>query len=825
MNTEEFLRHVLPRGGNKILALPDLYTDPHGVKRTGWKYSIYQSIESMAEAALQLDGAGKTVYFAVQGFGGWYNDLSGKRRLRTQENVVACRSLYDDFDVDPDNSKKYASREEALTDIIRLAEELKLTPTITSSGGGYHSYFTADVDMDAAVWLRYAALKRDITTHLGMKVDRAVDMDSARILRPIGTHNRKTDTPREVVLVKKGRRYESGKLHTTFSLYCDEHHVTTAPATAKGASKAANPFAAALPEYPPSSAHEVVKHCAALRTVSESRGDVDEPLWRASIGLLKHTVEGETLCHEWSEGHPEYSAADTQAKIDGWNYGPTTCKQFDALIGCAKTCSAAVKSPVQLGYSESAPALSQVVAPPEVPPAAKIGSVIAGEFIHHWPAGYGWNNVFMTKAVTQEDGTVVMIPFSYSLIYPLNRVRTEDGTWALLMRAREANGDWREFMVPTSDIASADMLAKTLAQHEVFLGGSKMAKQLAVQMMAEYTVSLQQHRIGVSTAKVFGWDDDFQGFVIGTKKLRVDKEDPVICGADIPQDSNCDFGTSGTLEQWVANIDRLYNRKGAELMQFALCHALGSPLVKLLGGNYHGMPVALVGESGHGKSSVALIACSAFGEPKKFLRQANDEGSTILAAIKRVASMNNLPSILDEISGRTPDELIRVGYALANGRDKERLTSAGKFATVGGEWHLNSFVTSNESVYELVSEHQNANKVEAAQLRFLEVEIPPGYLQAVFPDIPRSFVEDHITTQYGHAGKQFIQFVMAHREWVQHQLARAREKYNPRSQEDTKERFYTDAVVVALVAGGMHSSKFTPCATTAVPRGSTQRIK
>ena len=63
--------------------------------------------------------------------------------------------------------------------------------------------------------------------------------------------------------------------------------------------------------------------------------------------------------------------------------------------------------------------------------------------------------------------------------------------------------------------------------------------------------------------------------------------------------------------------------------------------------------------------------------------------------------MGSVPMLLDEFSGRSPDELTRTGYALANGRDKERLGTNGKFSTVGGQWFKNSFITSNDSILEV----------------------------------------------------------------------------------------------------------------------------
>jgi len=802
MDTSTFLRHVLPKQGQKILAVPKQY-EKDGKTLTGWKYLTYPSATAAAEAAVQLDAKGHTVYFAVNGFGDWYEDAKGKRRLRTQDNVVACRSIYDDFDVDPADDKKYASREEALADIIHLAQALRLTPTITSSGGGYHCYFSLEEDISPDQWLWLSARKRDITAHLGMKVDRAVDVDSARILRPVGTHNRKTDTPRPVEVVKAGKVYPYDKLEAALRAYMHEHRVMPAPLTGKA--KGENPFAAALGEFPPSSALEIAKHCAAIKGVADVRGDnVPEPLWRAVIaGTVKFCTEGEALAHEWSQGDTRYDQTECQAKIDGWNYGPASCETFDRLCGCRESCPHAsrVKYPVQLGYTEE----SQVVeAPAEAPtsPAAKVVQ-IEGEVIPYWPdSGYRWSGAALAKSFREDDGTTHWRPFCRTFLYPVNRIRTEDGTWALHLRAREQNGTWRELLMPTSDLASTDMMAKTLAQYEIFLFYTKHARGDMAEYLMGMTERLQQYRIETKTYEKFGWTDNYNGFVMGTTMIRPDKEEDVICGPGVPRDIAVDFGTKGTLEEWIANTDRMLNRPGAEIMQFVLCHAIGSSLVEILGSsNWHGLPVSLVGPSGHGKSTISKIACGFYGKPSLFEKQGNEDGATIGAAIKRIFVMGTLPSVLDEMSGRKPEDLTRIGYALGNGRDKERLRSNGQFATIGDEMFKNSIANSNDSTHDAIAQLPSGFKVEATQLRFFEVPLPEGYIHTVFSDIDRNFVEHHMDNVYGHACRPFLRFVMKNRDWVRRQMVTARQRFNPQSQEETKERFYIDCIVTALVAG------------------------
>jgi hypothetical protein len=227
MNTLDFLRWVLPTSGNVVLGLPK--TASHG--GTWWDHKYFDDIETAAETAEKLDAAGTTVYFAVHRFGPEYQELDnegngkldkfGKPKMvvRKQGNVVAARALYDDYDVKPGKDKHYQSKKEALDDIVKLSRALKLTPTIVDSGGGYHGYYHFDEDIDEGTWDELAAMKRDVTTHLSMMVDSAVDCDSARVLRPVGLHNRKYDTPIEVKLIKQGKQYSVDKIRSVLQTY------------------------------------------------------------------------------------------------------------------------------------------------------------------------------------------------------------------------------------------------------------------------------------------------------------------------------------------------------------------------------------------------------------------------------------------------------------------------------------------------------------------------------------------------------------------------------------------------------------------------------
>ena len=814
MDTLDFLKWVLPTSGNVVLGLPK--TASHG--GTWWDHQYFDNVEDAAEAAEKLDAGGTTVYFAVNRFGPEYQELdkdgngkldkfgNPKMVMRKQGNVVAARALFDDYDVKPEKDNHYQSKKEAFDDIVKLAKALKLTPTIVDSGGGYHAYFHFDEDIDEATWNELAALKRDVTTHLSMLVDGAVDCDSARVLRPVGLHNRKYDTPIAVKLIKQGKQYSVDKIRSVLQAYIQENNVTPAPTRSKGAAMA-NPFAAAG-DYPPSDADKVAENCAAVREFRDTMGNVDEPHWHRAIGIIKFCEDGENKIHEWSKGYSGYSTEETQEKIDTWEVGPTSCAEMDKHIGCMKDCPFAdkCKFPIQLGFSEEAPSVEKETVAPAAPAAAAPTmpqTIIEGQNIPYWPtSGWRWNGASLSRAYTDADGVVTWKPFCRSFIYPLNRIKDSEGTWVIHWRAKEKNGDWREFFMPTSELASTDQMAKTLASYEVFLTRTKNARNDMAEFAESLIETLQAWKMETKTYSQFGWLPDRSGFVMGTTMITKDDTLNVLCSDEVPPDVQLDFGRSGTLEEWIANIATLYNRKGAEPYQFALCHSMGSVLVELLGSsNWHGLPLAFTGEGSTGKTTACRIACGFYGRPKFMDRQTGDQGSTLAAMIKLIGTMGAVPMLLDEFSGKTPDELTRTGYALANGRDKMRLSSSGKFATLGREWFKNSFITSNDSIAETISKLPAGYRVEATQLRFFEVSMPKNFVKTTFPDIEKGFLDHHVDNVYGEACLPYIRFIIKNSDWVRRQMVAARAKFNPQSEEDNKERFLRDTIVTALVAG------------------------
>jgi len=799
METLEFFEWLLPPDGNVVLGIPK--KDSGG---EWWQNRKYTTIAEAAAEAVKLDQT-EEVYVAISTFNDFYRNDKGKYKIRTKENVAWCRALYDDYDVDPAKENRYETKLQALRDIGRLAQALRLTPTVVDSGGGYHSYFHFEDAVDVATWDELASLKRDITTFLGIKTDPTIDMNSACVLRPIGTHNKKEkyDSPRLVQLIKKGKRYSVETIRSRMQDFIQQNNITPAP---KRKPKGKKQFGVLVESYPASDAETIAEHCAAVRALRDTQGNIDEPHWHRAIGVVKFCKDGEDKIHEWSSGYEGYTYEETQAKIEQWEVGPTSCIEMDKVVGCKADCPVATKCkfPIQLGASEQADSVAyETVAEDDDNAAVPTPTVIEGQSIPHWPSsGFRWDGTHLQRSITDADGIVTWRNFSRLFVYPINRIRNSEGTWVVHWRAKEKNGRWREFFMPTSELASPSQMAETFASNEVFLVNSRSARSDMAEFAQTLIETLQKYKVETKTYEQFGWTEDRKGFVMGTKMITENGTLDVLCDSQIPPDIAVDFGRSGTLEEWVANIDTLYNRQGAEPFQFALCHSMGSVLVELMGSsNWHGLPLAFTGHGGTGKTTACKIACGFYGNPKLMNKQTNEQGSTLNAVIKRIAATGAVPLLLDEFSGRSSEELTRTGYALANGRDKERLASNGSFATMGREWFKNSLITSNDSILESIAKLPAGYRVEATQLRFFEVSLGEGLVDKVFPDTTQSFVEHHMDHVYGEACLPFIRFVMKNLDWVRRQLAAARAKFNPKSEDDNKERFYRDTIVTALVAG------------------------
>jgi len=95
-----------------------------------------QTLDELEEIVDALKDEGKNVFVAMSTFSGY---------SRKADSAIYARSFYIDLDVDPENPKKYRSKDEALEALADFIQITQLPPPVrTDSGGGIHAYWLFD---------------------------------------------------------------------------------------------------------------------------------------------------------------------------------------------------------------------------------------------------------------------------------------------------------------------------------------------------------------------------------------------------------------------------------------------------------------------------------------------------------------------------------------------------------------------------------------------------------------------------------------------------------------------------------------------------------
>jgi hypothetical protein len=187
-DTASFLTKILPETGVYQLFVKDTR-----------RHLTFSDPVAMAAKALSLDAKGVEVYHACASY------LSGENRRA--DNVAAVKCVWLDVDCGTDKAeanKGYESKPDALIAIRAFCKLLGLPkPMIVDSGGGFHIYWPFVNTISPVEW-KTATTKLKALYHAQkcrLLADDSRTTDIASILRPVGTHNRKTSSPRLVSLL------------------------------------------------------------------------------------------------------------------------------------------------------------------------------------------------------------------------------------------------------------------------------------------------------------------------------------------------------------------------------------------------------------------------------------------------------------------------------------------------------------------------------------------------------------------------------------------------------------------------------------------------
>jgi Domain of unknown function (DUF927) len=785
LDTTSFLSHILPNSG--LYCLAEFFSSG------AVKHHFFNDINEAAQAVIDINSR-TTVYHACASY--------KTNENRKQVNVDKVKTFFLDLDVGP--TKEYANLDEAKQAITHLCTKLGLhVPTIVLSGRGLHVYFVFESAVSADVWKAGALLFRQVLDTIGFKHDPSRTTDQASILRPVGSTWRK-EGEKAVRCVHVSAPKPFGFYIEKFNTFSRENNL--APVIAPPSSAAMSLFKVeqlgTKSEYPPSSIITVASLCSQLARMRDLRGAVSEPEWRNAIGVIKHCTEGTELAHEWSSGDPRYDRAETQAKLDRWETGPTTCETFERTNShiCA-SCKfkGKIRSPIQLGYVEKIEAPAELKQPESV-------SQKDVDLKQFWPDGFRWDKDSRRLLKLQRvDDVPEWVSFCSSFFYPTTRVQLADGTWAQRVTMEVNPGKYREFDLPTKHLASPDALCTALASHEVVIEHRK--GYMAVAYIEGFRERLQRAEVEMKQHKHFGWisgDDDFDNFIIGTEVIRKDGTvGKCLLNDDIRHNRFLYEGilASGSDTEWARHINQAYNREGAEVFQFTLMAMLSSPIIGMLGvDQWHGIPVGLTGASGQGKTTVGRAAASAYGPPKMFVfNAANMTGN---APDPFLGLMHNLPLVLDEYTGKDPALVSTHLYGMSTGHGRIRLTQKGELSPILFTWNTVPLVTGNTNINEAMQTLART-QADASQVRVFEYSFQGHEAATIFKgENIQEILEHKLSEHYGHVGRTAIRLMMSRRAQLRADFEVLRAKYGHSMVGfDTKERYFVDLIATAELGG------------------------
>lgn len=764
METSEFFALVLPDEGLRCVAF---------AASKGLAQFHYATNTEAAEAVAKIDAKGHTAYFACASF------LTSESRKG--ENVAAVRSFWLDIDCGP--GKPYATQKDGGKALLTFTKLLGLpSPYIVKSGNGLHAYWPMAADMEPMTWREVASMLKQCCVATGLAADPSRTADIASVLRPVGTHHRKAE-PKLVELALTGTVGSLDFFRQQLERFLDAQGI--APSNVHV--PRLNDDLCGGNEYPPSDAEQIADRCGVINLLRSSRGNVDQPTWYYSLGVLRHCVDGEKIAHEWSSGHPQYSVAETESKlIQLASYRPTTCArlaEYQPEICGACPHFARGGSPISLGFKvEEVPV---TVADPGNPEVVRTINLPSGYRYASYRKGEKPTLQFCIK---DADGSDVWVPFCSTLFYPVGRIYSETG-YLMEIEMLVRDDQTRRFLVDCSVIAEGGKsLASALGKYEV-VAMPKMKPQIDAYLtrwMDEQRATAEE----IATYRHFGWHEG--NFLVGNTLVTPAGSRNVLLRGSTLQKSGA-FVPKGDYATWKQVIDKAYNYPGQEAFQYLVLSAFAAPLYPLLK-QLGGVTVYAHSEgSGVGKTTAQRAGLSAWGDWEEL--QLAEGKVTVNSLWALVGTYCNLPVLFDELTNQSSDMTSKVVFAISSGRDKIRMNADGTLRENYNNWSTIMMASGNMLLTEKLTQHRANAEAEISRLFEFTVHntsrLSPNEAADLFPKL---------ADNYGHAGLIFSDYLVKNREKIEQALRVAQQAFNTEAGITSAERYWSGLQACVLVA-------------------------
>lgn len=757
MDTQSFLRHVLPSSGMYCCFT---MVDKHPRQR------FFTDQAQLAAYLQDMSGKGYNTYYAVSSFGG---------NERKQDSVVLTKALY--LDVDCGLDKPFLDWKIGLKALSKFIVETGLPkPMIVHSGNGLHVYWVLTEEIAPAAWRPLASGLKEAAKHHGFAVDPTVVTDSARVLRAPGTINHKGGNEVRVLLTAPEVTVEdmSALLHKYVPTV-----VTVAP---KKTSLLDN--LAVKQEYPPSNAATLVAKCQQIGWAVANQADVPEPFWYGLVGIAAFCNDPEQTAIDWSKDHPGFDQTETLKKLAHWQKaatGPTTCKKFESERpdGC-KGCRFKDKigSPARLGLQYEEVAVSQ-------------DALDKDAFEVPIPKPFKRTSDGIKYTV---DGTDIDVcKFD---IYPVGYGYDETlGYETVRYHWKRPHVGWTELSFRQAYLAEGSREFSTAIGDQGIVLVNKHQTGTFQQMLRSYMDSLRQIRSVTNLYSTMGWKENNTSFVLGDRLFKADNTgtvhtEHISMAAHSQRVTESLYEKAGSVDEW-AQFTSLLQKSKMPVHMFVLGIGFSAPLYQFTG--LKGLVINLCGPTGAGKSLAQVLQQSIYGDPTKLHFSAK---FTQNAVFSRFGLYNNLPVTIDEATMMPDKDVGDFCYWVSQGRDKARLTKTSE-EKEARTWATPCTTSANRSMSSKLL--TSGMDTDAQMARILEISMMPHPLFTRSTEAGR-MVYNFATSHYGAVGEIYIKYLVSLGEsgikaMIAEHIMEFKKQYN--AEFSGQERFWEQAIVLA----------------------------
>lgn len=827
MQTIDFLRDILPSRGWYYASRLVHTVDAKGNRIRIWANDPFDTVDALAASILHYDGIGVDTYYAMAG----YNQASYQKtsprghvrtKTRTQENAEFVKSFWVDLDCGP--SKPYATQREAFAAIKpHFAAGLPRPTHIVSSGYGLHLYWVLTRDLDVESWTRVATTFKQVIIHLGIQSDAQVIADSARVLRPAGTHNYKDpQSPQAVVVLPtKSNPYYHVKDFAFAIFRMARSAGLDRVAQRRTASSGLHTLAGRIMhrDYQPFSAQAMADQCPAFKEMRDTQGRYQSyPQWLCSVQTLIHTQEcaedNNDLIHEWSAGYPDYDAGYVEEKIDHVRddgMRPVRCETMALHSGACATCHhrGKINSPVRLGWQTAGHVTeAPTIVEPEVPgmrvkqfSVPPLPGAFAGRFRWDGSNLLGTRVKYNKRGEEEHRWEVPITPFFFMVDFLYRQDDKVDGEMIFRISVRVRQGEWDSADIPVGSLAAGG----SIAMREIGKAFGVVTPR-NVDLLEEYVktwVEGTRHNGNLEhVRRTWGWQDD-GSCMLGGRLYRPDGQiDPAVISKTLARMVPA-FTPKGDLDRYVELIDDLYNRPDRVPHQIIWMSGFASVLARLYDVAPMGLVISAISEiSGSGKTSAAQAAMSIWGDPYDARCTASAEGITEFAIYRMAGERKHFPMVLDETTHWPMERLMQFLYRYAQGTPKVQGTSDGGLRDTSDLSWLNILiVTTNASASaKLIAQHGNAAPMLA---RILEVPFPEEDLRESDKNGTEK-IKELLRAHTGIAGHAFLSMItQVDQDAFREQLIKMVAKINNDLDLPSSARYWAQLAAFLLVAAAV----------------------